>query len=76
MRRNQGGRCKCEACGASFTGLSAFDMHRTGEYALGRKKPSTRRCLSAGEMRAKGMVEGERGAWTAGGDFKWARRSA
>jgi hypothetical protein len=63
--KNQGGKCKCEACGAWFTGMQSFDWHRAGSYAVGRK-PFTRRCLSTDEMRTKGMAQIESGAWTTG----------
>jgi hypothetical protein len=42
-------------------------MHRIGAYASG-KKPSARRCLSASEMRAKGMQVIQR-SWTTGREF-------
>lgn len=59
---NQGGYCKCESCGSRFTGLSAFDMHRTGEYA----KRARRRCLTTAEMRASGMGQTDDGLWNTG----------
>jgi hypothetical protein len=75
MGKNQGGACRCEGCGERFCGLTAFDMHRVGSYAVGRRKPCTRRCLSAVEMRAKGMEQTVRGAWATGAG-RWARKTA
>lgn len=70
--KNQGGGCKCEGCGARFSGLTAFDMHRAGDYA---KRNHTRHCLSAKDMRAKGMMVGNRGTWTTG-EFDDERRAS
>jgi hypothetical protein len=73
--RNQGGHCGCEGCGQQFTGMQPFDMHRVGSYASGRK-PSTRRCLSADEMHAKGMTQTESGAWATGRPYGTGKRIA
>jgi hypothetical protein len=59
------GNCKCEACGARFYSMTAFDMHCTGSYASGRAK-HTRRCLTVKEMRAKGMRPSDKGVWNSG----------
>ncbi len=59
------GHCRCEACGARFYSMTAFDMHRTGSYAQGRNH-HTRRCLSAKEMRSKGMRPNDRDVWNSG----------
>jgi ATP phosphoribosyltransferase regulatory subunit HisZ len=55
---------RCDACGKAFSGVSAFDTHRTGAYAKPaqkdqRAKPSTRRCLSIKEMLAHGFAAEE-----------------
>lgn len=52
----------CTVCHETFSGTSAGDKHRTGDYAA-----KTRRCLNADEMRAKGMAQNERGVWMSGG---------
>jgi hypothetical protein len=57
----------CTVCHETFTGTSSGDKHRTGDYF-----PSTRRCLSHDEMRAKGMAQNARGVWTNGGTSPWA----
>ena len=59
-----GGSWQCEACGKGFRSLSAFDMHRTGEYGSGRRKLSTRRCMTTAEMRDKRMIVQANGAWS------------
>ena len=41
----------CWACHETFTGTRAGDMHRVGSYS-----PNERRCLSAKEMRQRGLV--------------------
>jgi hypothetical protein len=45
-----------------FYSMTAFDMHRTGSYT----GHHTRRCLSAKEMRAKGMRANNKGVWSTG----------
>lgn len=57
----------CTACHATFSGTTAGDKHREGDYF-----PDTRRCLSADEMRAKGMARNGRGVWTNGGTSPWS----
>lgn len=61
--RNQGGRCQCASCGAWFTGMQPFDWHRAGDFKM---RGHTRRCLAADEMRARGMMQTESGAWNTG----------
>lgn len=71
----------CGACDETFTSVSAFDMHRVGNFGeplldnkgklVGYGK-SQRRCLSAEEMRVKGMTQTEKGWWTTG-QFKLNR---
>jgi hypothetical protein len=68
MNSKRPGSWGCEACSKGFRSLSAFDRHRTGHYASG-KKPSTRRCLSTGEMHARGMALAPNGAWMSGRTF-------
>jgi hypothetical protein len=65
MKNNQSGACRCDACGARFCGLTAFDLHRTGEYATTPMR-STRRCLTAAEMHLRGMRKGSTGVWASG----------
>jgi hypothetical protein len=48
----------CTVCHQTFTGTKAGDKHRTGTYV-----PLARRCLTADEMRAKGMAQNQRGQW-------------
>lgn len=71
----------CRACNTTFVSITAFDMHRTGDYekavyevkpngatttkVIGRT-PSTRRCMTEQEMRDAGMKQDERGWWNAG----------
>lgn len=80
-------KCFCSACRETFTCLSAFDMHRTGSFGdpifvahsrSGKSRqvigytPCQRRCLTAQEMLAKGMVKNEKGWWlTRASDVHW-----
>lgn len=59
------GSCTCATCGERFYSLAAFDMHRDGKYAQGVEK-HTRHCLSADAMRAKGMLQTDKGLWVTG----------
>jgi hypothetical protein len=52
-----GDRNQCRGCGEYFNSTFAFDKHRTGEFG------KDRRCLTAEEMRAKGMDKNARGFW-------------
>jgi hypothetical protein len=63
------GSCRCDACGLRFRSLSAFDMHREGDYSGTSRRKHTRRCLSVEEMAAKGMRRNDHGAWTTGREF-------
>lgn len=67
---SSGGSWRCEACRCGFSSITSFDMHRVGEFASAASagRPSTRRCLSVAEMRAKGMTLTRRG-WTTGREF-------
>jgi hypothetical protein len=42
---------ECTGCGLFFSGMTAFDRHRTGTY-----QPLTRRCMNATEMLVAGLV--------------------
>lgn len=55
--------CACDACGERFTSISAFDEHRTGPFEQ-NGRPHQRRCRTAAEMIARGMVRNDRGYWT------------
>jgi hypothetical protein len=48
----------CRTCGFDFASVEAFDAHRVGAPARGR------RCLPAGELRAKGWSLDARGRWS------------
>jgi hypothetical protein len=52
----RGDHCRCSACGSHFNSTKAFDRHRAGDY-------SDRRCLSAAEMRMRGMTINSGGWW-------------
>ena len=53
-----GDRNQCTGCDRLFNSTRAFDRHRAGEHAQGR-----RRCLTPDEMLARGMVLGADGFW-------------
>jgi hypothetical protein len=63
------GNCRCSGCSQAFYSETAFTMHRVDDFGS-RDKPSTRRCLSAKEMRAKGMQRSPKGVWNSG-QFQW-----
>lgn len=52
-----GDRNQCQGCKAYFNSTHAFDKHRRGEHGIDR------RCLTADEMTAKGMVQNAAGFW-------------
>lgn len=56
----------CTECHQTFTGNTSGDKHRVGPFF-----PGGRRCLTADEMRAKGMAQNARGQWTNGGESPW-----
>ena len=56
-------RCQCAACGEVFTRTSSFDKHRTGQYAKPGEWAGDRRCMTIGEMLAKGMARNADGVW-------------
>lgn len=51
-----GDRCRCGACGEYFNSTRAFDKHRVGPY-------ESRSCMTAEQMREKGMDVNARGFW-------------
>lgn len=53
-------RSQCACCKQVFAGTKAFDAHRAGPYT---RKQQRRRCLSASEMRLRGMTQNEQGWW-------------
>lgn len=61
----------CRDCNNDFSSLAAFDKHRTGTHAYTsteglRMEPPRedgRRCLTAFEMREKGLGLDRRGRW-------------
>lgn len=62
---------QCAACGLFFYSEASFNKHRTGSYGdpiykgtdvVGYEK-STRRCLSAVEMKEIGMAQNDKGLW-------------
>ena len=65
------GSCRCDACGLRFRSLSAFDLHREGDYSGTSRQHHTRHCLSVEEMVAKGMRQAENGAWLTGRESRW-----
>ena len=56
VNKLSGQRCLCRTCGKKFNSTAAFDKHRSGSI-------SERRCLTAREMRARGMALNSRGYW-------------
>jgi hypothetical protein len=52
-----GDRNQCAGCGEFFNSSAAFDKHRTGAFGIDR------RCMTDGEMRAKGMDKNAAGYW-------------
>jgi hypothetical protein len=53
----RGDRNQCPSCGEYFNSTHAFEKHRAGDFATGR------RCLDTYEMTAKGMIVGSDGFW-------------
>lgn len=49
-RKLTASRCQCSACGEYFNSDSPFDQHRIGKFGVDR------RCMSADEMQAEGMI--------------------
>jgi hypothetical protein len=48
----------CDSCGCTFSNPAAFEEHRVEVPGADR-----RRCLTNGEMTARGMLLGTRGRW-------------
>lgn len=61
----------CAECHETFSGTRSGDRHRTGEHHIFRG-PLRRRCLTADEMRGKGMVQNERGVWVSKADSRYS----
>lgn len=65
-------RSTCAGCGAVFSGLTAFDAHRTGKYCLpimekGKVVAYTwdlRRCVTEEAMVKRGLIKNSKGIWT------------
>lgn len=53
----RGDRNQCQSCGEFFNSTHAFEKHRTGDFG------KDRRCMSIGEMGARGMFKGDDGFW-------------
>ncbi len=54
--------CQCAGCGEYFSTVSNFDKHRIFENA-DMPDWATRRCMSADEMLASGLVRNSGGYW-------------
>jgi hypothetical protein len=55
-----GNQCQCSGCGELFACVGTFDRHRVGDHG------NARRCLSLGEMLAKGWIQNAGGFWIRG----------
>ncbi len=53
----------CTGCQHVFNSIGVFDRHRIGEYQKTDGTPSTRRCLTTEQMRAKGLLQNAKGWW-------------
>jgi hypothetical protein len=62
-RRLTGDRNQCPSCEDYFNSTAAFDAHRTGPFGGPNGEPAQRRCLTADEMRSKGMAVNAAGFW-------------
>lgn len=62
-----GQRNECPTCGERFNSNAAFDKHRTGHYGVDR------RCMTAEEMQAHGMVKRDDGFWRGAENPMWAK---
>ena len=65
-----GQRNQCPTCAEFFNSTAAFDKHRTGHFGRDR------RCMTADEMRARGMVRREDGFWRSAENPMWAKADA
>ncbi|MGF6903926.1 hypothetical protein [Paraburkholderia sp. GAS348] len=52
-----GDRNRCGGCGEYFNSSYSFDRHRTGDFG------KDRRCMTAEEMTARGMVKNKDEFW-------------
>ncbi len=50
-------RNQCGGCSEYFNSISAFEMHRTGDFGVNR------RCMTTQEMEAKKMSKNTDGFW-------------
>lgn len=64
-KRLSGSRCLCRGCGEYFNSATTFDGHRVGAFGSVRA-PGTRRCLTVGEMLARGWLQNAAGFWITG----------
>lgn len=64
----------CPECHETFTGTTSGDRHRVGDHAL-TTGPDRRRCLTAEEMRGRGMTQNARDQWTNGGTSPWSKET-
>lgn len=53
----RGDRNQCSGCDQYFNSTHAFEKHRHGDFGIDR------RCMTVGEMTAKGMFLGDDGFW-------------
>jgi len=58
-QRNDGGWCRCAECGATFGGLTGFDLHRRDVT----RNPYDWRCATPAELGGLGMHQDGRGWW-------------
>lgn len=63
--RLTGQRNQCPACAELFNSNAAFDKHRTGRFGVDR------RCMTAEEMRKRGMVLRDDGFWRSAENPRW-----
>lgn len=55
--------CECPVCGQGFGGITLFDTHRVGEHGVRNGSANRRRCLTVGEMAARGWTQDPKGLW-------------
>lgn len=53
-------RCRCMECGHYFRSSGTFARHRVGNW---ERNGANRRCLTGGEMTAKGWAQDLQGYW-------------
>lgn len=64
----RGDRNQCPTCGLRFNSTAAFEKHRVGDFQRSsEKRPNpygtVRRCMTTGEMLARGMAVNAAGFW-------------